>query len=159
MAARTVSKGAGRGRRFNPASVSPRLSKWPRDRSLNLLDGSSRAQYPDGGVHDPAEARRTLFQHIQQCADAEHATIDLARHSPPCRSSPRLSCIKGLYSAPGRIFPAAIFGDRTWYVGHHRRPDKRPQFRCTTRARGAERLSSRCKNGRKQNPSYDRSCC
>jgi hypothetical protein len=56
-----------------------------------IVDGSSGAQHPDGGLHNPSEARRALFQHIQQCADAEHATTNLARHSPSCRSSSRLS--------------------------------------------------------------------
>jgi hypothetical protein len=71
----------------------------------------------------PAEARRTLFQHIQQCADAEHATTDLARyalhvgHLPDYRKSKGcirlpLELSRLLFSVTG-LSASAIIADQT----------------------------------------------
>ena len=78
-AARSFSARSGGHCRVAARAACPCLSQRRDDRRLDVLHWQARKAYADRRLHNSADARRALFEHLQQCPNAEYATANVAR--------------------------------------------------------------------------------
>src|SRR6478672_11515460 len=119
LASGKVAIGPARNHRLADQAARLCLSQRDPDRGRDLLDGHGGPRDADGGLHNPGEGRRALFEYLRQCTYAPDASADLGWHRAPCRQATRLSCVTWLRSPAQGLRRKALRHHPAWHAGDY----------------------------------------
>ena len=96
-------------------------------RRIHGLDRKERTRNADGRLHDPAEARGSLLESLQQRAHALHAATHMGGRRTACGQAAGLPGVPRLRAHALRIRPAAVRRDEDRTHRHRFRREGIPQ--------------------------------